>query len=106
MSELRKQESVDDTKRIVHTYPLLRHTDMSEEMKAETMELIVTACEKHQTNNESAARVIKETMDKRYGATWHCVVGEAFGFEVSYEVRNLLYMFNAGNLAIAVWKCC
>lgn len=55
---------------------------------------------------QSAARVIKETMDKRYGATWHCVVGEAFGFEVSYEVKNLLYMFFAGNLAIAVWKCC
>ncbi|XP_071546460.1 dynein axonemal light chain 4 [Panulirus ornatus] len=106
MAELRKQESVDDTKKIIHTYPLLRHTDMSEEMKTETMELIVTACEKYQTNNESAARVIKETMDKRYGATWHCVVGEAFGFEVSYEVKNLLYMFFAGNLAIAVWKCC
>lgn len=57
-------------------------------------------------NCQSAARVIKETMDKRYGATWHCVVGEAFGFEVSYEVKNLLYMFFAGNLAIAVWKCC
>ncbi|KAK8403897.1 hypothetical protein O3P69_000155 [Scylla paramamosain] len=106
MAELRKQESVDDTKKIVHTYPLLRHTDMTDEMKTETMELIVTACEKHPTNNESAARVIKETMDKRYGATWHCVVGEAFGFEVSYEVKNLLYMFFAGNLAIAVWKCC
>ncbi|KAK7021796.1 Dynein light chain 4, axonemal [Halocaridina rubra] len=106
MSELRKQESVDDTKRIVHTYPLMRHTDMTDEMKQETVEIIVAACEKHQTNNESVARVIKETMDKRYGATWHCVVGEAFGFEVSYEVRTLLYMFNAGNLAIAVWKCC
>lgn len=55
---------------------------------------------------QGAARLIKETMDKRYGATWHCVVGEAFGFEVSYEVKNLLYMFFAGNLAIAVWKCC
>ncbi|XP_063840485.1 dynein axonemal light chain 4-like isoform X2 [Scylla paramamosain] len=85
---------------------LFQHTDMTDEMKTETMELIVTACEKHPTNNESAARVIKETMDKRYGATWHCVVGEAFGFEVSYEVKNLLYMFFAGNLAIAVWKCC
>ncbi|KAK4308419.1 hypothetical protein Pmani_019893 [Petrolisthes manimaculis] len=106
MSELRKQDSVDETKKIVHTYPLLRHTDMSEEMKTETMELIVVACEKYQTNNEGAARMIKETMDKRYGATWHCVIGEAFGFEVSYEVKNLLYMFFAGNLAIAVWKCC
>ncbi|MCL4124469.1 UNVERIFIED_CONTAM: hypothetical protein GTU68_064096 [Idotea baltica] len=45
-------------------------------------------------------------MDKRYGATWHCVVGETFGFEVSYEVKHLLYMFYAGNLAIAIWKCC
>ncbi|XP_076046648.1 dynein axonemal light chain 4 [Oratosquilla oratoria] len=106
MSELRKQESTDESKKIVHTYPLLRHTDMSEELKVETMELCVAACEKYPSNNESAARMIKETMDKRHGATWHCVVGETFGFEVSYEVKHLLYMFFAGNLAIAVWKCC
>ena len=30
----------------------LQHTDMSDEMKTETMELIVTACEKHLSNNE------------------------------------------------------
>lgn len=31
-------------------YP--QHTDMSEEMRVETMELCVTACEKFATNNE------------------------------------------------------
>lgn len=29
-----------------------KHTDMSEEMRVETMELCVTACEKFATNNE------------------------------------------------------
>lgn len=29
-----------------------QHTDMSEEMRVETMELCVTACEKFATNNE------------------------------------------------------
>ena len=30
----------------------LQHSDMVEEMKGEVMELVVTACEKHSTNNE------------------------------------------------------
>lgn len=33
------------------------------------------------------------------------VVGEGFGFEVSYETQNILYLFFAGNLAIVLWKC-
>ena len=44
-------------------------------------------------------------MDRKYGNSWHVVVGEGFGFEVSYEVSTLLYMFFAGNLAVCVWKC-
>ena len=49
--------------------------------------------------------MIKETMDKKYGAPWHAVVGEAFGFEVSHECKHLLYMFFGGNMGICVWKC-
>lgn len=44
-------------------------------------------------------------MDRRFGASWHVVVGEQFGFEITHEVSNLLYMFFGGNLAICVWKC-
>lgn len=32
-----------------------QHSDMPEEMRVETMELCVTACEKHATNNEVPA---------------------------------------------------
>lgn len=49
--------------------------------------------------------MIKDTMDKKFGASWHAVVGEGYGFEITHEVKNLLYMFFGGNLAICVWKC-
>lgn len=97
---------------------------MQDEVKTETMELVVTACEKHSNNNEvrwvpcvcktvlknstyfkAAAKMIKEEMDKKLGPPFHVVVGEGFGFEISYECSNLLYMFFGGNLAICIWKC-
>ncbi|XP_055837177.1 dynein axonemal light chain 4 [Episyrphus balteatus] len=92
-------------KKIVHVYPLVKHTDMVEEMRNETIELTITACEKYASNYETAAKVIKETMDKKFGTYWHVVVGEGFGFEVSFETKNILYLFFGGNLAIVVWKC-
>ena len=52
-----------------------------------------------------AAKMIKETMDKKFGASWHVVVGEGFGFELTHEVKNLLYMFFGGNMAVILWKC-
>ncbi|TKS68606.1 dynein axonemal light chain 4 [Centroberyx affinis] len=100
--EGKKEEA--DYKRL-NSFPLIRHTDMPEEMRVETMELCVTACEKFATNNESAAKMIKESMDKKFGSSWHVVIGEGFGFEVTHEVKNLLYMFFGGSLAVCVWKC-
>ena len=34
--------------------------------------------------------MIKESLDKKYGSSWHVVVGEGFGFDLSYEVRNTI----------------
>ncbi|KAL3269618.1 hypothetical protein HHI36_008682 [Cryptolaemus montrouzieri] len=90
-------EKVED-KKIIHTYPLVRHSDMPEEMRQDAVELIVTACEKYSSNNEGAARMIKEEMDKKFGPPYHVVVGEGFAFEITYECKNLLYMF--------LGKCC
>ncbi|CAB3363120.1 dynein axonemal light chain 4 [Cloeon dipterum] len=100
-----KKEDVEVGKKIIHSHPLVRHCDMPDEMKNETIELCVTACEKHSSNNESAAKLIKETMDNKFGPSWHAVVGEGFGLEITHECRNLLYMFFAGNMAVCVWKC-
>lgn len=95
---------------------------MMDEMRAECIEFSITACEKFAANYEvrlilnlasihrthffqMAARTIKETMDKKFGTYWHVIVGEGFGFEVSYETKNILYLFFGGNLAVVVWKC-
>ncbi|XP_028935351.1 dynein light chain 4, axonemal isoform X1 [Ornithorhynchus anatinus] len=96
-AEGKKEEA--DYKR-VHTFPLVRHTDMPEEMRVEAMELCVTACEKFATNNESAAKMIKETMDKKFGSSWHVVIGEGFGFEITHEVSQFGITPGAGPLLV------
>ena len=48
--------------------------------------------------------MIKESMDKKFGTPWNVCVGEGFGFEVTYHIKNMLYMFFGGNVAIIVWK--
>ena len=35
----------------------------------------------------------------------HAVVGETFAMEISYETKNLIYMFLNSNLGICAWKC-
>ena len=43
-------------------------------------------------------------MDKKFGAPWHCVVGQNFAFEVTHEVKNMLYVYAAGTTAACIWK--
>jgi len=102
MTEVKKEEH--DARKF-HTFPLVQQTDMPDEMRVEAMELCVTACEKFGNNNESAAKMIKESMDKKFGAAWHAVVGEGFGFEITHETKNILYLFFGGNMAVCLWKC-
>lgn len=52
-----------------------------------------------------AANLIKEQLDKKFGPSWHVLVGEGFGFDISYEVNTLLYLFFGGNTGICIWKC-
>ena len=44
---------------------------------------------------QAAAKAIKEVMDKKCGTSWHVIIGEGFDFEVTYEVKSLLWMFFA-----------
>ncbi|KXS19148.1 hypothetical protein M427DRAFT_152658 [Gonapodya prolifera JEL478] len=77
---------------------------MNEEMRTEAVDLVVTAIERHQGNYEAAAKIVKETMDKKAGTTWHVVIGEGFGYEITHEVKNLLFMYFGGNLGVLVYK--
>lgn len=54
---------------------------------------------------QMAAKVIKDNLDVKFGPSWHAVVGEGFGFNISYECKTLLYLFFGGNIGICIWKC-
>eukprot|EP00033_Pygsuia_biforma_P002598 GCRY01002873.1.p1 GENE.GCRY01002873.1~~GCRY01002873.1.p1 ORF type:complete len:102 (-),score=6.46 GCRY01002873.1:410-715(-) len=86
------------------SYPLVKCCDMPEELMVEAMESVVSSIEKFPTHYENAAKSIKEAMDKKFGASWHCVIGEGFGVEVTHELKTLLFMFFGGNLACLLFK--
>ena len=84
-------------------YPLIKNCDMNEEMRNEAVDLVSTAVEKYAGNYELAARMIKETMDKKYNENWIVVVGQGFSFEVTHEVKHVLWMYLC-DVAILCYK--
>ena len=48
--------------------------------------------------------MIKDTMDKKCGSTWHCAIGEGFGFDVTYQQRNMIFIYY-GPVGILLYKC-
>lgn len=36
---------------------------------------------------------IKKEFDKKYGPTWHCIVGRNFGSYVTHETKHFLYFY-------------
>lgn len=85
-------------------YTLVRFTDMHAEMKEEAMDICITAVEKYTNDIEKCTQMIKDQMDKKFGAPWHVIVGRAFSYEVTYEMKSLLYIFVAGRTAVLLWK--
>jgi dynein light chain 4 len=35
--------------------------------------------------------MIKDQMDKKFGSPWHVIVGKAFAYEITYEVRAYIH---------------
>jgi dynein light chain 4 len=77
---------------------VMKSADMS-------IDLIVSAIDKQRGNYEGAARQVKESMDKKFGPSWHCVIGEGFGFQVTYQMKHMMYLFYQGNVAVLLFKC-
>ena len=74
------------------THHIKQTVDMHAEVSSEATEIVTMAVDKFlsQGKYEQASRVIKDTMDKKFGPSWHCCIGEGFGFEVSQSVARAL----------------
>jgi dynein light chain LC8-type len=64
---------------------VIKNVDMSEEMQRMSVEIALAALEKYTVEKDIAAEVKKE-FDKRFGPTWHVVVGKNFGSYVTHGV--------------------
>ena len=62
---------------------VIKNVDMSEEMQQEAVDIASAALEKYNIEKDIAAQ-IKKDFDKRYGPTWHVVVGKNFGSYVTH----------------------
>mmetsp|Transcript_18587 Transcript_18587/g.33647 ORF Transcript_18587/g.33647 Transcript_18587/m.33647 type:complete len:104 (+) Transcript_18587:76-387(+) len=87
--------------------PIVKHADIvPQETAAEAVEVVTLALDKYiaTKNYEAAAKSIKDSMDRKFGNMWHCAIGEGFGFDVTYQQRNMIYVYY-GNLGILLFKC-
>lgn len=94
---------------------------MTEEMQQDSVDIASAALEKYNIEKDIAANIKKE-FDKKYGPTWHVVVGKNFGSYVTHgklfidfsfertkgiewgtETKHFIY-FYIGTLAILLWK--
>ena len=63
------------------------YCDMDPEMKTEAVDYIATGIEKSQHGGQldqnAACKFVKDAMDKQFGHSWHCVLGEGYSFDVT-----------------------
>eukprot|EP01088_Endostelium_zonatum_P014297 TRINITY_DN3083_c0_g1_i2.p1 TRINITY_DN3083_c0_g1~~TRINITY_DN3083_c0_g1_i2.p1 ORF type:complete len:101 (+),score=24.72 TRINITY_DN3083_c0_g1_i2:26-328(+) len=84
----------------------MKALDMSDEMKDEAIRIATEAfktSDQGKIQERELAKIIKTAFDKRYGGTWHCVVGRSFGSFVTHESRSFVY-FSILGVAVLLFK--
>ncbi|KAJ2157666.1 Dynein light chain [Coemansia sp. RSA 552] len=73
--------------------PSVKSADMSEDMQKAIIEIAQEAYEKSKLEKDIAS-YIKRECDKRFGNSWHVIVGRNFGSYVTHEVGHFIYFYN------------
>jgi dynein light chain LC8-type len=99
---------------------VIKNVDMSDDMQRVSVEIALSALEKYTVEKDIAAEVKKE-FDRKFGPTWHAVVGKNFGSYVTHgkhpspfdktgwlnlraiETKHFIY-FYVSNIAFLIWK--
>ncbi|GAA5840574.1 hypothetical protein JCM5353_004388 [Sporobolomyces roseus] len=81
---------------------IIKSADMAEEMQQQAIQTTTEAMAANTVEKDIAA-YIKRDFDKRYGPTWHVVVGKSFGSFCTHETNHFLYWY-MGNIAILLFK--
>ena len=88
---------------------IVKYSDMNDHMNNEAKDFVSTGIEKASgatgVNYQQACQYIKLEMDKQFGPSWHCIMGEGFSFEVTRQAGQTLHMYYAGKIAVLLFKC-
>eukprot|EP00466_Bigelowiella_natans_P009546 jgi/Bigna1/55467/estExt_Genewise1Plus.C_600073 len=55
-------------------------------------------------NFNQTVALVKEAFDRKYGPTWHCIIGRNFGSKVTHESKTFLYVKLNQQLKMLVFK--
>jgi dynein light chain LC8-type len=80
---------------------------MSDAMQQDAIDCATSALERY-TSEKDIANYIKREFDQKYNPTWHCIVGNCYGWHVSNNIvapestvhRTYFYI---GDFAFLLW---
>ncbi|KAF9153086.1 Dynein light chain 1, cytoplasmic [Linnemannia schmuckeri] len=82
----------EETKMFKDPRATIKSVDMAEEMQQDAIEVAIRAFTQFAIEREMAAYLKKE-FDRKYGLTWHCIVGRNFGSFVTHGKLQLKAYF-------------
>ncbi|CEL56226.1 hypothetical protein RSOLAG1IB_07642 [Rhizoctonia solani AG-1 IB] len=87
----RAQDASTTTEKDSALKAVIKNVDMSEDMQQESIDIATASLEKFNIEKDIAAH-IKREFDRRYGTTWHVVVGKNFGSYVTHGERYCFHI--------------
>ena len=84
--------------------PLVKFTDMSPGVLAGTLEAVEAYCSKGpEKNMDAVPALLKQSVERRFGGTWHVCIGEGYGFDVSYQKHHMCHLV-VGKQGLVIYK--
>jgi len=87
---------------VVERKAVIKSSDMPEEMQQDAI-LFANHISIQSNVDKAIAGHIKKEFDKKYGPTWHCIVGDNFGSYVTHEFQHFIY-FILDEHCILLWR--
>lgn len=87
--------------------PIAKSHELGAEMLTELTDIIQNGIEAYATTPnmpELATKSIKEALDKKFGPSWQCIIGEGFTYDISVQSDAYLIMYYNGVLGCMVFK--
>jgi dynein light chain 4 len=53
---------------------------------------------------QAACKLVAQTMSKKYGPSWNCVIGSSFASEMVFQKHTCLLLYYGGQFAIMLGK--